>query len=123
MDVYKISSSDLTNKPFIEYMCKFNKPIILSTGASNLYEVQEAVSWIEKYGNPLALLHCVLNYPTPDKKTFVKVIVYLDQILILIVFPFLLVVFVSLNFYFLNILVFLFYLIHHKLFQEKNQYF
>ncbi len=67
MDVYKISSSDLTNKPFIEYLCKFNKPIILSTGASDLSEIQEAVSWIEKYGNPLALLHCVLNYPTPDK--------------------------------------------------------
>ena len=66
MDVFKISSSDLTNKPFIEYMCQFKKPIILSTGASNLYEIQEAVSWIEKFGNPLALLHCVLNYPTPD---------------------------------------------------------
>lgn len=66
MDVYKISSSDLTNKPFIEYLCRFNKPIILSTGASDLFEIQEAVSWIEKYGNPLALLHCVLNYPTPD---------------------------------------------------------
>lgn len=67
MDVYKISSSDLTNKPFIEYMCKFGKPIILSTGASHLYEIQETVSWIEKQGNPLALLHCVLNYPTPDE--------------------------------------------------------
>lgn len=67
MDVYKISSSDLTNKPFIEYMCQFGKPIILSTGASQLHEVQEAVSWIEKHGNPLALLHCVLNYPTPDE--------------------------------------------------------
>jgi N-acetylneuraminate synthase len=67
MDVYKISSSDITNKPFIEYMCGFNKPIILSTGASSLHEIQEAVSWIEKFGNPLALLHCVLNYPTPDK--------------------------------------------------------
>lgn len=67
MDVFKISSSDLTNKPFIEYLCRFNKPIILSTGASELFEVQEAVSWIEKYGNPLALLHCVLNYPTPDE--------------------------------------------------------
>lgn len=67
MDVYKISSSDITNKPFIEYMCKFNKPMILSTGASSLHEIQEAVSWIEKFGNPLALLHCVLNYPTPDK--------------------------------------------------------
>ncbi|MBD3840053.1 MAG: N-acetylneuraminate synthase family protein, partial [Epsilonproteobacteria bacterium] len=67
MDVYKISSSDITNKPFIEYICKFGKPIILSTGASSLHEIQEAVSWIEKFGNPLALLHCVLNYPTPDK--------------------------------------------------------
>ncbi len=67
MNVYKISSSDITNKPFIEYMCGFNKPIILSTGASHLYEVQEAVSWISKFGNPLALLHCVLNYPTPDE--------------------------------------------------------
>jgi len=75
MDVYKISSSDLTNKPFIEYMCKFNKPIILSTGASSLYEIQEAVSWIEKYGNPLALLHCVLNYPTPDKNANLGMII------------------------------------------------
>jgi len=66
MDVFKISSSELTNKPFIEYMCQFGKPIILSTGASHLREIQEAVSWIEPYGNPLALLHCVLNYPTPD---------------------------------------------------------
>lgn len=66
MDVYKISSSDLTNKPFIEYICKFNKPIILSTGASSLHEIQEAVSWIKKFGNPLSLLHCVLNYPTAD---------------------------------------------------------
>lgn len=68
MDVYKISSSDLTNKPFIEYMCKFSKPIILSTGASSLSEIAEAVEWIEKAGNnKLALLHCVLNYPTEDK--------------------------------------------------------
>jgi len=67
MDVYKISSSDLTNKPFIEYLCGFNKPIILSTGASSLSEIAEAVSWIEKFGNPLSLLHCVLNYPTPDE--------------------------------------------------------
>ncbi len=66
MDVFKISSSDITNKPFIEFMCDFGKPIILSTGASHLYEIQEAVGWIETKGNSLALLHCVLNYPTPD---------------------------------------------------------
>jgi len=79
MDVFKISSSDLTNKPFIEYICKFNKPIILSTGASHLYEIQEAVSWIEKYNNPLALLHCVLNYPTPDENANLGMILGLKK--------------------------------------------
>lgn len=79
MDVYKISSSDLTNKPFIEYICKFNKPIILSTGASSLSEIQEAVSWIEKFGNPLSLLHCVLNYPTPDKNANLGMILGLKK--------------------------------------------
>lgn len=67
MDVYKISSSDITNKPFIEFICNFNKPIILSTGAANLAEIKEAVSWIDKFGNQLSLLHCVLNYPTKDE--------------------------------------------------------
>ncbi|MDR1857408.1 MAG: N-acetylneuraminate synthase family protein [Desulfovibrio sp.] len=67
MDVYKISSSDITNKPFIETLCSFRKPILLSTGASHLYEIAEAVGWIEAKGNPLALMHCVLNYPTADE--------------------------------------------------------
>lgn len=64
MPVFKISSSDITNKPFIQFLCDFGKPIIMSTGASDLHEVCEAVEWIEAKGNKLALLHCVLNYPT-----------------------------------------------------------
>ena len=75
MDVFKISSSDITNKPLIEFMCYFNKPIILSTGASSLSEIAEAVSWIEAKGNPLALLHCVLNYPTLDKNANLGMII------------------------------------------------
>ena len=66
MNVFKISSSDITNKPFIEFISSFSKPIILSTGASNLKEVEEAVSWIKPFNIPLSLLHCVLNYPTLD---------------------------------------------------------
>ncbi len=79
MDVYKISSSDITNKPFVEYICQFNKPIILSTGASHLWEIQEAVGWIEAFGNPLALLHCVLNYPTPDENANLGMILGLKK--------------------------------------------
>lgn len=67
MDVFKVSSSDITNKPFIEFICGFGKPVILSTGASFLPEIESAVGWIAAKGNTLALLHCVLNYPTADR--------------------------------------------------------
>ncbi len=66
MKVFKISSSDITNKPFIEYLCGFGKPILLSTGASYLHEIQQAVEWIDQTEVPVALMHCILNYPTDD---------------------------------------------------------
>lgn len=66
MNVYKISSSDLSNIPFIEYQAKKEKPILLSVGASNEDEIDKAINCIRKYNNqPLVLLHCVLEYPTP----------------------------------------------------------
>ena len=61
---FKISSSDITNFPLIEKIAKTKKPIILSTGASNLQEIREAVKLIKKYNKKLTLLHCILNYPT-----------------------------------------------------------
>jgi N-acetylneuraminate synthase len=64
---FKIASSDLTNKPFVEFICDFKKPIILSCGASYVWEIQRSVEWISRKGNKLALLHCVLNYPTLDE--------------------------------------------------------
>lgn len=65
--VFKISSSDLTNHPFIDYHCDFGKPIILSTGASYLWEIQEAVEVMESHNVSLCLMHCVLNYPTENQ--------------------------------------------------------
>lgn len=78
MDVFKISSSDITNKPFIEYIMRFNKPILLSTGASNMNEIDEAVSWIDQKV-PLALMHCILNYPTEDLNANLGMIVDLQK--------------------------------------------
>lgn len=80
MDVFKISSSDITNKPFIQFICDFKKPILLSTGASALSEIAEAVEWIEARGNKLALLHCVLNYPTADENAALGMIPALRRI-------------------------------------------
>ncbi len=66
VNVFKISSSDITNKPFIEYISSFKKPIILSTGASNMVEIKNAVDWISNFNTEVALLHCILNYPTDE---------------------------------------------------------
>ena len=68
MEIYKISSSDLNNLPFIAYQAKKNKPMIVSVGASELEEIKKTVEIIRKYNKkPLILMHCVLEYPTPYK--------------------------------------------------------
>ena len=68
MNVYKISSSDLSNLPFIEHQARKDKPILLSVGASNLPEIEAAVDTIRRVSEqPIVLLHCVLEYPTPLK--------------------------------------------------------
>ena len=65
MSVYKVSSSDLTNIPFIQYIAAKNKPILLSTGASTLNEIKQAILAIEEVSNVrIAVLHSVLSYPT-----------------------------------------------------------
>lgn len=74
MDVFKISSSDITNHPFIELQCSFNKPILLSTGASNITEIQSAVDLIKTHQVPLSLMHCILNYPTSNENAHLGMI-------------------------------------------------
>lgn len=61
---YKVSSGDITNKRLLQYIAAKGKPIILSTGMSNMEEIKEAVGWIKETGNnAVALLHCTSNYP------------------------------------------------------------
>jgi N-acetylneuraminate synthase len=64
MGSFKIASADLTNIPFVEHIASFGKPIVLSTGASNLWEIEETAATIRAAAVPFAVLHCVLNYPT-----------------------------------------------------------
>ncbi|MTI80457.1 MAG: acetylneuraminic acid synthetase [Firmicutes bacterium] len=66
MNVYKISSSDLNNLPFVEYQAKKGKPILLSVGASNVEEIDKTIATIREHNDqPIILMHCVLEYPTP----------------------------------------------------------
>tara|TARA_B100000886_G_scaffold337605_1_gene298650 strand:- start:323 stop:1378 length:1056 start_codon:yes stop_codon:yes gene_type:complete len=65
---FKIASADLTNIPFLRKIALKKKPVILSTGASNLAEIEIAINTIKEYGcKDIVLLHCILNYPTDDQ--------------------------------------------------------
>lgn len=80
MNVYKISSSDLNNLPFVEYQARKGKPILLSAGASNADEIDNTVNLIRKYNHcPLTLLHCVLEYPTPYEHANLNKIISLKE--------------------------------------------
>lgn len=75
VDFYKISSSDLSNLPFIHYIGAKRKPVIISVGAAYLSEVDEAVRTLKNSGcNDITILHCVLSYPTDPKNANLRVI-------------------------------------------------
>ncbi len=87
---YKIGSGECNNFPLIEHICKFKKPIILSTGMNDINSIKKAVRIIESYKIPYALLHCTNLYPTPAKlirlnaidemkKTFPKAVIGLSD--------------------------------------------
>lgn len=61
---YKIGSGEITNLPLIEHVARKGKPMIVSTGMTELNEVEETVNLIESYGVPLILLQCTSTYPT-----------------------------------------------------------
>lgn len=74
LNVFKISSSDITNFPLIDEIRKKKKPIILSTGASNLTEIREALRLINKSVKKVVLMHCILNYPTKNENANLNMI-------------------------------------------------
>lgn len=81
VDIYKISSSDITNIPFIKYIARKGKPIYLSVGASYLSEVEEAVRAIKEEGNnDICLFHCVLSYPTKNEDANLNFIKHLKAV-------------------------------------------
>ncbi|SRR6266480_5012068 len=70
VDAFKIASGDVDFYPLIECVLSYGKPIIVSTGATNLEKVRTTVNFVNDRLGPqandlFALLHCVSSYPAP----------------------------------------------------------
>jgi N-acetylneuraminate synthase len=72
---HKVASADLTNIPFLRKIAAKKRPVVLSTGASSLAEIEIAVGALTQAGcSDLVLLHCVLNYPTDNGNAHLRMI-------------------------------------------------
>lgn len=65
---FKIPSGEITNLPYLLHIASKGKPVILSTGMSELQEIRNAVDLLTENGikrEDLIILHCNTEYPTP----------------------------------------------------------
>lgn len=66
--LWKIPSGEITNYLYLKKIALFKQPILLSTGMSELHEIEAAISVLLKFGlekKQITLLHCNSGYPTP----------------------------------------------------------
>jgi len=62
---YKIASADMTNFPLLKYVCSKNKPLIISSGMSEMDEIEKTVEFLKNQNSTFILLHCNSTYPSP----------------------------------------------------------
>jgi len=75
VDLFKIPSGEITNKPYLQYIAKKRKPVILSTGMANIEEIRNALDVLISGGvskGQITVLHCSTEYPTPMENVNLK---------------------------------------------------
>ncbi len=72
---FKVASADITNYELLKKIAYTRKPVILSTGASYLNEINSAINFLYENGSKdIILMHCILNYPTSDQNANLNMI-------------------------------------------------
>ena len=68
LDIFKIPSGEITHLPFLKKIAQLNKEVILSTGMSDLGEIEDALDVFISNGTKkenITVLQCNTEYPTP----------------------------------------------------------
>lgn len=65
-DAYKTASPDIIHKPLLDRLVHTGEPLIVSTGAATMDEVERAAGWLAPAQERTAFLQCVSSYPTRD---------------------------------------------------------
>jgi N,N'-diacetyllegionaminate synthase len=68
MKMWKIASGEIGNLPLLDAMIATGRPILLSSGMSDMVEMDKAVDRVKRAGLPLAVLQCTTAYPCPPER-------------------------------------------------------
>ena len=82
MPIYKIPSGEITNLPYLRHISRLGKGIILSTGMSDLQEVENALGALESEGTPrskITVLHATTEYPCPIEDVNLKAMLTIQK--------------------------------------------
>ena len=74
VDIYKIGSGELTDHPTLIEIAKKGKPMIISTGMSNIDEIEETLNILRPINNNIMILNCTSEYPPNYKDINLKLI-------------------------------------------------
>ena len=64
--IFKIGSGEIFNFPLLDYISKFKKKLIISSGMASIEQLKNTVSFLKKRNVDFAILHTTNLYPTPD---------------------------------------------------------
>lgn len=82
LGVFKIPSGEVTNYPYLKRVAEKNKPVILSTGMTNMLEIEEALDVLITSGlkkSDITVLHCNTEYPTPMEDVNLKAMISIKE--------------------------------------------
>ncbi len=72
VDAFKIASRDLGNLPLLEHVARFGRPMVLSTGMSNLRQIDAAADTLRRCRAEFVLLQCTSLYPAPYEEAHLR---------------------------------------------------
>ena len=76
MSMWKVPSGEVSNLPLLDAMIATGQPILLSSGMSDIAEVDKAVERVKRAGLPLAVMQCTTAYPCPPERIGLNMIAF-----------------------------------------------
>jgi sialic acid synthase SpsE/D-lyxose ketol-isomerase len=77
IEIIKIASCSFNDWSLLEKIVTTNKPIIASTAGANEEQVDKVISFLKNRQKNFSIMHCVAEYPTPNKKLNLSRLKYL----------------------------------------------